>query len=78
MFRNERDIFTRFHTVFALWRLIDEVQDSFLLILKYLDNNLLNKTREKELEFSNVKCVAKTILQILTAFYKKKMVYTNA
>ena len=48
LFPNERDILDRFQTIISLRRLIDEVQDPPLLVLEYLDNNLLTESARKK------------------------------
>lgn len=58
LFRNERNILKRFQTISSLRRLIDEVQDPPLLVLEYLDSNLLieSATKKTSVFRSQVRC----------------------
>ena len=75
--RKERDILKRFQTVSSLRRLIDEIQDPPLLVLEHLDSNLLIESAKKKLQSSEVKHVAKTVLQALAALHEEGMVHTG-
>lgn len=77
LLRNERDILKRFQTVLSLRRLIDEIQDPPLLVLEYLDSNLLIESATKKLQSSEVKHVTKAVLQALAALHKEGMVHTG-
>lgn len=76
--RNERDILQRFQSVSSLRGLIDEVQDPPLLILEYLDSNLLIESGEKRLQSSEVKYVARAVLQALAALHEEGIAHTGA
>lgn len=75
--RNERDILKRFQSVSSLRRLIDEVQDPPLLVLEHLDSDLLTESAARKLESSEVKHVAKVILQALAALHEEGIVHTG-
>ncbi len=77
LLRNERDILKRFQIISSLHRLIDEIQDSSLLVLKHLDSNLLIESTTKKLQSLKVKHVTKTVLQALTALHEKEIVHTS-
>lgn len=77
LLNNERDILKRFQTISSLRRLIDEVQDPPLLVLEYLDSNLLIESAAKRLQSSEVKHVAKAILQALAALHEDGIVHTG-
>lgn len=63
----------------SLRRLIDEVQDDPpLLILEYLDSNLLVESGKRKLESSDIKCVARVVLQALAALHDEGVVHTGA
>ncbi|MCJ1387018.1 hypothetical protein MMC17_010147 [Xylographa soralifera] len=77
LLRNERDILKRFQTVSSLRRLIDEIQDPPLLVLEHLDSNLLIESATKKLQSSEVKHVAKAVLQALAALHEEGIVHTG-
>lgn len=74
---NERDIFKRFQAVSPFRGLVDDVQDPRSLILEYLDSNLLIESAAKRLQSSEVKHIAKAILQALAALHEEGIVYTG-
>lgn len=78
LLRNQRDLLKRFQTVPSLRRLIDEVQDPPLLVLEYLDSNLLIESAKKKLQSSEVKHVTKAVLQALAALHEEGIVHTGA
>lgn len=78
LLRNERDVLKRFQTISSLRRLIDEVQDPPLLVLEHLDSNLLIESATAKLESSEVKQVAKAVLQALAALHEDGIVHTGA
>ena len=75
--RNERDILNRFQHVPSLRSLIDEIHDPPLLVLEHLDSNLLIESGNEKLKSSDVKRVAKTVLQALAAFHEEGIVHTG-
>ena len=77
LLRNERDILKRFQIVPTLRRLVDEVQDPPLLILEYLDSNLLIESGKRRLQSSDVKLVTKIVLQALAAVHEEGIVHTG-
>ena len=78
LLRNERDVLKRFQTISSLRCLIDEVQDPPLLVLEHLDSNLLIESGTAKLESSEVKQVAKAVLQALAALHENGIVHTGA
>ena len=78
LFRKERELLNRFQNVRSLRRIIDDVQDPPLLVLEYLDSNLLDESGTKKIESSDVKRVAKTILQALAALHEEGIAHTGA
>ena len=68
----------RFQTISTLRRLIDEVQDPRLLVLEHLDSDLLIESGTKSLQSSEVKHVAKAVLQALAALHEEGIVHTGA
>lgn len=78
LLRKEREILNRFQNTRSLRRLIDDVQDPPLLVLEYLDTSLLAESTKEKLESSDVKRVAKTVLQALAALHEEGIVHTGA
>lgn len=76
LFRNEREILKHFQNTRSLRRIIDEIQDSPLLVLEHLDSYLLVEAATRKLESSDIKLVAKAVLQVLAAFHEKGIVHT--
>lgn len=76
-FNNERSILTRFQSVHTLRRLLDEVEEPPLLVLEHLDSNLLDESGSATLESSEVKQVAKAVLQALAALHAEGIVHTG-
>ncbi|KAI4187881.1 MAG: hypothetical protein LQ346_005423, partial [Caloplaca aetnensis] len=76
-FNNERSILTRFQSVHTLRRLLDEVEEPPLLVLEHLDSNLLDESGSATLESSEVKQVAKAVLQALAALHAEGIVHTD-
>jgi casein kinase II subunit alpha len=74
---NEREVFERFHGRPCIRQLFDEIQDPPSLVLKYLDDNLLNTSNSKSLERSDIKFVAKTVLEALELLHDAGYVYTG-
>lgn len=61
----------------SLRHLIDEVKGLPLLILEYFDNNLLIESEIQKLQSSEIKHVAKVVLQALAALHEKGIVHTG-
>lgn len=57
--------------------MIDTTEDPPSLVLKYLDDNLLTVSGEKRLESSDLKVVARTVLQALAVLHEKGYVHTG-
>ena len=77
LFRNEREVLKRFQNTRSLRRIIDEIQDPPLLVLEHLDSNLLVEAATRKLESSDIKLVAKAVLQALAAFHENGIVHTG-
>ena len=75
---NERDILRRFQGQPCIRQLVDEVHDPPSLVLKHLDDNLLNASNSKRLERSEIKFVAKRLLEALKVFHEAGYVHTGA
>lgn len=56
---------------------IDTSDDPPSLVLKYLDDNLLNASNAKKLERAEIKFVARNVLQALEALHSRGYVHTG-
>ena len=74
---NEQEVLERFHGQTSIRQLIDEIQDPPSLVLQYLDDNLLNTSNSKRLERSDIKFVAKTVLEALELLHEAGYVHTG-
>ncbi|PTU25587.1 hypothetical protein P175DRAFT_0430052 [Aspergillus ochraceoroseus IBT 24754] len=79
--RNERDVLNRFQCRTPFIRpLIDEIvepSDPPAIVLKYLDNHLLNASVSKRLTNQEVKYVARRILEALKVLHENNFVHTD-
>lgn len=76
-FRNECDILKPFPNTSSLRHVIDEVQYRPLLVLKHLDSNLLIESTTQKVQSSEVKHVAKAVLQALAALLEEGFIHTG-
>jgi len=74
---NERDILKHFHARPGIRQLLDETQNPPALVLNHLDDNLLSASNSKRLEKSEIKLVAKRILEGLQELHKDHYVHTG-
>ncbi len=58
-------------------QMIDNVEDPPSLVLKYLDDNVLDVCSRKRLEGTDVKLVARTVLEGLAALHANGFVHTG-
>jgi len=75
--KEECDILKRFRNVPSIRQLIDEIQTSPLMILENLDRNLLHESGSKRLKISDIKDVAKHILEALAVLHKQNIVHAG-
>ena len=73
----ERDVLETIHHHPCLRPLIDRTEDPSSLVLKYLDDNLLDVSGQKRLEGSDLKFVARSILEALAELHDKSFVHTG-
>jgi casein kinase II subunit alpha len=73
----ERLICKRFQGLSPIRQLLDEIKEPNCLVLKYLDNNLLDASNKKKLEKSDIKSVAKKVLEALATFHEASYVHTG-
>ena len=57
--------------------MIDTIESPSSLMLEYLDNNLLNVCSRKRLEGSDLKVVARVILEALAVLHENGFVHTD-
>lgn len=74
---NERGVLQHFHGQPGIRQLLDETQDPPSLVLKHLDENLLSASNSKRLEKTEIKIVAKRILEALQVFHEDGYVHTG-
>lgn len=75
--RDERDLLQRFQAVPSFRRFVDESEDPPLLILEYLESNTLIESGIKKFESSDVKRVARTVLEALAVLHDEGIVHTD-
>jgi casein kinase II subunit alpha len=69
-FENERDVLRHFRNRPHIRQLVDETRDPPSLVLQYFNDNLLDVSNKKTLQSSEVKFVAKRVLQALQALHE--------
>lgn len=74
---NERDVLKHFSSHPYIRQVLDETIDPPSLILQYLDDNLLHASSVKTLENSDVKLVAKRVLQAIWALHEEGYTHTG-
>ena len=57
--------------------MIDNIESPSSLVLEYLDDNLLDVCSRKRLEGSDVKVVARIVLEALAVLHKNGCVHTG-
>ena len=75
--KNERDVLEAVHDNPYIRPLIDTSDEPPSLILKYLDDNLLNVSNAKTLDRTEIKYVAWNLLQALEALHSRGYVHTG-
>ena len=58
-------------------QMIDNIESPSSLVLEYLDDNLLDVCSRKKLEGSDVKVVARTVLEALAVLHENGFVHTG-
>ncbi|KAJ9232237.1 hypothetical protein DTO166G5_6390 [Paecilomyces variotii] len=75
--QNERDVLKRFQSRTPFIRpLLDEIADPPAIVLKHLDDHLLNASISKRLTSSEIKYVARGILEALKVLHEDGFVHT--
>jgi len=73
----ERDILETLKTHKCFRQMTDFIESPLSLVLEYLDDNLLDVCSRKRLESSDVKIVARTILEALAVLHENGFVHTG-
>jgi casein kinase II subunit alpha len=73
----QREILQMVKNHMCVRQMIDIIESDSSLVLEYLDNNLLDVCNRKRLESSEVKFVARTILEALAVLHEKGFVHTG-
>lgn len=76
-FANERDVLKHFRDCTCIRQVLDETKNPPSLILQHLDDNLLHASGVKTLESSDVKFVAKRVLQAIQALHEAGYTHTG-
>jgi casein kinase II subunit alpha len=74
---NERDVLKHFRTCPYMRQVLDETKKPLSLILQHLDDNLLHASSVQTLESSDVKFVAKRVLQAIQALHEDGYTHTG-
>lgn len=74
---NERHVLQHFQGRKGIRQLLDEIDNPPSLVLEHLDDNLLVASNSKRLEKSEIKLVAKKILEALQLFHEDGYVHTG-
>lgn len=73
----EREVLGTVQNHISFRQMIDNVKNPSSLVLEYLDDNLLDVSRQKRLEGSDVKVVARTVLEALALLHENGFVHTG-
>ena len=74
---NEREVLETLRDHPYIRPMIDITEDPPSLVLKFLDDNLLKVSGQDRLEGSDLKLVARNLLQALAALHEKGFVHTG-
>ena len=75
--KNERHILEAVRDNASIRPIVDSTEEPPSLILKYLDDNLLNASNSKRLNRKDIKFVARGVLQALEALHSRGYVHTG-
>ena len=73
----EREILEIVQNHSCIRQMIDEIESPSSLVLEYLDDNLLDVCSRKRLEGSDIKVVARTVLEALAVLHENGFVHTG-
>lgn len=74
---NEREVLETLRDHASVRQMIDIIEDPPSLVLKFLDDNLLNVSGQEGLKGSDLKHVARSLLQALAALHENGFVHTG-
>lgn len=74
----EREVLEILHDHACIRPIIDVIEDPPSLVLKFLDDNLLKVSGQKRVEGSDLKLVARNLLQALAALHENGFVHTGS
>ena len=74
---NERQVLKDLKENPCIRPLVDTVEDPPALVLKYLDDNLLDASNARRLEKADIKFVARNVLTALDALHERGYVHTG-
>ncbi|KAI0164014.1 kinase-like protein [Xylariaceae sp. FL1272] len=76
--QNEANILKRFQdTTPNLRPLLDNIEEPASIVLKYLDTDLLSESNKKRLSRSEIKQVARGVLEALVPLHRNRLVHTD-
>lgn len=73
----EREVLGVVQNHTSIRQMIDNIESPSSLVLEYLDDNLLDVCSRKRLESSDVKVVARIILEALAVLHENGFVHTG-
>ena len=74
---NEREVLEAVRDHSSVRQLIDTTEDPPSLVLRYLDENLLRISGQKRLAGSDLKLVARNLLEAIAALHENGFVHTG-
>jgi casein kinase II subunit alpha len=74
---NEREILEIVQNHICVRQMIDIIESHSSLVLEYLDDNLLDVCSRKRLKSSDIKIVARTVLEALAVLHENGFVHTG-
>ena len=74
---NEREILGIVQNHTCIRQMIDNIESPSSLVLEYLDDNLLDVCSRKRLEGSDLKVVARIVLEALAVLHENGFVHTG-
>lgn len=73
----EREVLGVVQNYRCIRQMIDDIESPSSLVLEYLDDNLLDVCSRKRLEGSDVKVVARIVLEALAVLHENGFVHTG-
>ena len=76
--KKESDVLKQFRDVPSVRQLVDEIRTPPLMVLENLDRNLLDESGAKRLRMSDIKYVAKHILEALAVLHGNNIIHAGS